>query len=1303
MLVWRGWSSVRLAVVVVLTLLAALLVAVGSSSPARADAGAGGYVPLSSPVRVAGGVSIPATSTAGATAQVQITGGVDGVPTSGVSAVDLTVTGTSAATSFLTVYPYGSSLPNVSNVSLTPNVTAADTVLAVPGSSGYVSIYSSRGATTVYVDVYGYYTTGSGGSDYHPLTVSQRLLSNTTLTGNSATSVQVEGAGGIPYSGVSVVVGTLTGANPSTNGNLRCFPDGDSVPGTANVNLTAGRAVGVLVQCQVGGDGKIAIYNASGSVSVLFDAEGWYSADGSGSASAYHVINPAVRVNPAGTAITAGTTIAPVIVGAAGVPQQATVVALNITAASCSVAGAYLEQWPAGAPAPSPATSVLNTTAGTVSDLVLASVGSGGAVNLSLSAGHCTLYFDVSGYFRSADPLTGAGSASYFTNQSYSLTDRAQAQVNEGTGNLALSLGLLAVPGVDGDLPLTATYNSLAEAAGSSHAQARGLAAGWNLSVAPDVELGFAGDGTITFYDPSGFAAHFRPAGSATYLAPAGFDATLTTVSGGFTLTYHQSGTVDRFDSSGALSSVTDRSGNAYTMTRDPAGHLTAVTGTRGGAAATISVNSAGPSGDQVQSLSQQPAAGSNLPARSLTFGYSSGQLSSITDPAGTSYGFGYAGGQLTSVTAGPSSTTFGYESGNTGRVASVGRTTGSGTASTTFGYDDTAAPMTTTITDPTGVVRTVSRDSAGRVSKTVDAWGGQISATSYDGSADNKPTAFTSAATGAAGMSMTYGANGGESLTSAADNGGGPAASAAYGGNCGAAGGSSDPYQPCTSTDPANNTSNYSYDGSGNLASNKDANAAQAVVEHNTSAGPGPAGTVKFSTDPNNVGAGSTHGAACQRTVAGGPITDNCTVYTYNAAGEISSVTPPDNAGALAARSYTYDGFGRLATATDGAGNTRTYSYDSDDRPVAVSTANAGGTTASVAYRYDADGNRIQTTDATGTTDTYDPLGDLTAQDTGGSATSCGPAGSQQLICYAYDGNQRLTALTDGLGTTNYHYNPVGELDQITDPTGGSTVLDYAADHTRLETWTGTGTSLGQVSYPGAGTSSQARIAAPTTFNEHTANTVDAHGQLTETKTTRASNNSAVAADLRYRYTVASSPACPGESAGAASGQITARTDTVSKVTTTNCYTGGRLTSATDSAGGRSYTYTYDRDGNRIAETVNGGSVTRHGYNTANQPNNTQGDTGYGYDPAGNTTATPGYTYTYNGYGQTASINTGTDTFTYTYGGTDQTTLAAAHSAAGTTDTYENGLLGVQSRQHSCTTGCTTTTSYLIRDPKAT
>ncbi|MBV8979586.1 MAG: hypothetical protein JO086_01680, partial [Acidimicrobiia bacterium] len=121
------------------------------------------YTPLT-PARIldtrdgTGGFSQPIG--AGGSINVQVTG-VGGVPSSGVSAVALNLTGTEATTgTFLSVYPAGTSRPTASNLNLGPAQNVANMVVVKVGTNGQVTLYNDQGWTHAIFDVAGWYSDG---------------------------------------------------------------------------------------------------------------------------------------------------------------------------------------------------------------------------------------------------------------------------------------------------------------------------------------------------------------------------------------------------------------------------------------------------------------------------------------------------------------------------------------------------------------------------------------------------------------------------------------------------------------------------------------------------------------------------------------------------------------------------------------------------------------------------------------------------------------------------------------------------------------------------------------------------------------------------------------------------------------------------------------------------------------------------------------------------------------------------------------------------------------------------------------
>ncbi len=80
----------------------------------------------------------------------------------------------------------------------------------------------------------------------------------------------------MPATGVSAAVLNVTATQPSTAAHLTVFPTGTVAPLASNLNVLAGQTVPNLVVAKVGSDGKVSVYNSSGTTHVVFDVDGWY-------------------------------------------------------------------------------------------------------------------------------------------------------------------------------------------------------------------------------------------------------------------------------------------------------------------------------------------------------------------------------------------------------------------------------------------------------------------------------------------------------------------------------------------------------------------------------------------------------------------------------------------------------------------------------------------------------------------------------------------------------------------------------------------------------------------------------------------------------------------------------------------------------------------------------------------------------------------------------------------------------------------------------------------------------------------
>ncbi|MEU7615198.1 hypothetical protein AB0B27_03675 [Micromonospora rifamycinica] len=123
------------------------------------------------------------------------------------------------------------------------------------------------------------YDTGIG--MFYPL-APQRLLDTRDGRGAigpaQAVELPVAGRGGVPADGAGSVVLNVTVTGPTAGGFLTLYPSPEATPTASSINFPAGWLGSNNVTVKVGTDGKIMIYNRSGSTHVVVDVVGFYAA-----------------------------------------------------------------------------------------------------------------------------------------------------------------------------------------------------------------------------------------------------------------------------------------------------------------------------------------------------------------------------------------------------------------------------------------------------------------------------------------------------------------------------------------------------------------------------------------------------------------------------------------------------------------------------------------------------------------------------------------------------------------------------------------------------------------------------------------------------------------------------------------------------------------------------------------------------------------------------------------------------------------------------------------------------------------
>jgi IPT/TIG domain len=386
---------------------------------------------------------------ASTTRKVQLTGvtglsiGTDPIPTN-ATAVVLNVTEVAGtAGSLLTVYPYGTGLPNASNLNFAAGKVIANLVTVTLGQGGAVDIYNALGTVNVLADVEGWFVPDPSSTlagEFHPISPVRvcDTRSNSKTPGcaqgligpGHALLVNVTGTGSdaIPSNGTAAaVVVNLTGVAGSsstyltlspTNSSGQCPYSGSNAPKFSTINLTTGLVAANRVMIALGpsspggSDTSLCVYNALGSINVLVDAGGWFGSSTAAAGAQYQAIQPTricdTRVGGTGClghSIAAKGAALITVAGQGSVPAGATAVAIiaNLTAIAPSAA-TYLTMYPANVALP--VASDINLSAGevlpnlTVVQIDTVAGPDQGDVDLYNAAGSVNAIVDIEGWFQ---------------------------------------------------------------------------------------------------------------------------------------------------------------------------------------------------------------------------------------------------------------------------------------------------------------------------------------------------------------------------------------------------------------------------------------------------------------------------------------------------------------------------------------------------------------------------------------------------------------------------------------------------------------------------------------------------------------------------------------------------------------------------------------------------------------------------------------------------------------------------------------------------------------------------------------
>jgi alpha-tubulin suppressor-like RCC1 family protein len=384
----------------------------------------GGLKPLAASrlLDTAHGVGAP-TVTAFGTARVQVTGR-GGVPAANVSAVVLNVTVTEPTRrGFVSVYADGAARPSASNLNFIAGQSVSNLVVAPVGPNGKVALYNgSIGKVTLLADVAGYYLSGAPkvagafGSLEPTRLLDSRIgigIAKGPVAAGGTVGLQVTGRGGVPTSGVSVVVLNVTVTAPTQAGSVSVSGSQIASPEASNLSFSRGQTVPNLVLATVGPGGKVALHNGStGTVQLIADISGYFLPGSPTVAGAFGPLAPSrlldtdAGVGAPKASVTPGGTVHLQVTGRGGVPASGvSAVALNVRALGPAKAGSVSVRGD-GSSLPG-RQNLAFEPAETVTKLVVSPVGANGKVALqNNSAGQVGLTADVVGFYSSKDAVT---------------------------------------------------------------------------------------------------------------------------------------------------------------------------------------------------------------------------------------------------------------------------------------------------------------------------------------------------------------------------------------------------------------------------------------------------------------------------------------------------------------------------------------------------------------------------------------------------------------------------------------------------------------------------------------------------------------------------------------------------------------------------------------------------------------------------------------------------------------------------------------------------------------------------------
>lgn len=355
----------------------------------------------------AGGFSTPMP--ANTTRSVQALG-VAGVPSSGVSALALTLTVVGPGSAGGVSVAAGDTTPNAAVPALVFNTgdSVSNTAMVAVHADGKINVRADH-VVNLIVDVQGYFTTGSATAEGGFVALTPTKLADTRsgtgvaqakVSNGGTVTIQATGAVNVPVTATSVYV-NITALNQAGNGYVRAYAAGSAVPSTNAldfVDVTTAQSVAVPLSA----DGKFSLtVGAGGPVDLLVDVQGYF--DGTATTGAFTPASVHLFDSRATTPIAANSVVNVQVAGIKGIPAVGSgigALALNLRTVNSGTSGGYLRVWPSTGVEPS--TSMVNYVSGDLyrTNMAVIAPGTDGWVKVrNVGAGPIDVVIDVQGWF----------------------------------------------------------------------------------------------------------------------------------------------------------------------------------------------------------------------------------------------------------------------------------------------------------------------------------------------------------------------------------------------------------------------------------------------------------------------------------------------------------------------------------------------------------------------------------------------------------------------------------------------------------------------------------------------------------------------------------------------------------------------------------------------------------------------------------------------------------------------------------------------------------------------------------------